>query len=454
MATPTASTIDLEKAAQVRFDTNALGTSSPFPSTGQQQHQHHNHHYTQRARQRLHHFFHPESGKRIHVASSPEEATKLRRQLEAQHEAHSCDVFISGSAEHLSALRSAQAHHEDRREALRTEHGEVYDSFAAVHDELNALAGELDRVATHGVSLTAHFDKFGYDAHIKTYDDESPSGSGTGTPRSSFSGTTRGGSEDGSSGVERGFATPLKLFKVPVVRQYFHKGVLWRSSGAEEVMSFELFVDLLYVGILQITGDAAAEHPTGEALVKFIVTFLLSWKIWNDMALMISYFETDDVVQRLSVLILLACLFGQTTNVTEAFEHTYATLIGFYVAARLFMALYLLMVALLVPMIRGIMYFYIITLLIGVAMWIGTIHIEYPSSLGLIFAALAFDTFGQGSYIIFMLVCEKSGPKAKAWFDRVFEFYPAINIEHRTERMNAFVSLVFGILPSYLIPTL
>lgn len=90
--------------------------------------------------------------------------------------------------------------------------------------------------------------------------------------------------------MKRGFATPLKLFKVPVVRRYFHKGVLWRSSGAEEVMPFELFVDLLCVGILHITGEAASEDPTGYTLLKFLVTFLLSWKIWNDMALIISWF--------------------------------------------------------------------------------------------------------------------------------------------------------------------
>lgn len=30
------------------------------------------------------------------------------------------------------------------------------------------------------------------------------------------------------------------------------------------------------------------------------------------------------------------------------------------------------------------------------------------------------------------------------WVDRVFEFYPAMNIEHKVERTNAFVTLVFG----------
>ena len=73
------------------------------------------------------------------------------------------------------------------------------------------------------------------------------------------------------------------------------------------------------------------------------------------MALIISWFETDDIVQRLSILFLLACLFGYTTNILEAFEETYATLIGFYITARLFMASYLLLVAFLVPMIRTVM---------------------------------------------------------------------------------------------------
>ena len=210
------------------------------------------------------------------------------------------------------------------------------------------MSNELDRVTSHGVALDAHFSKFGYDAHIRSYDsDDSPSGSGTTTPRSTRS--------EKQSSAERGYGTPLKLFKVPVVRQYFHKGTLWRGSGSEEVQSFELFVDLLYVGIIAINGDAASEHPDGFSLLKFVITFTLSWKIWNDMALIISWFETDDIVQRLSILFLLACLFGYTTNLMEAFEHTYATLIGFYITARLFMASYLLLVAVLVPMVRAVM---------------------------------------------------------------------------------------------------
>ncbi|KXT10484.1 hypothetical protein AC579_8880 [Pseudocercospora musae] len=274
-------------------------------------------HHTARLRERLRHFLHP-NGKRIHVAASPEEADQLKKRLGEIHQDHEFDVYISGTSEHLDALREAQSHHEDRRESLRMQHQEVYDRFADIHNELDALASELDRVTSHGVALEAHFNRFGYNSHVRSYDDESPSASGSVTPHSSMH-------EKQQSPCERGFATPLRLFKIPTLRQYFHHGILWRSAGSEEVQSFELFVDLLYAGILQINGDITSEDPTGLSLLHFVVTFILSYKIWNDMSLFISWFETDDVFQRVSILFLLACLFGYTTNIVSAFEESYAT---------------------------------------------------------------------------------------------------------------------------------
>jgi hypothetical protein len=76
------------------------------------------------------------------------------------------------------------------------------------------------------------------------------------------------------------------------------------------VASFELFLDLLYVGILAINGDHAAEDPTGYELLRFTITFIMSWKIWSDVALIISWFKTDDIIQRVSVLFIMACLLG------------------------------------------------------------------------------------------------------------------------------------------------
>jgi hypothetical protein len=194
----------------------------------------------------------------VHIADSPVEADNLHRQLSNQPTEEPFSIYISGSPEHISAVQESQSHHEARQAELRGRHGEVWEQFADVQGELDALSRELGRATDKGVSLEGHFGKFGYSARIRSYDDgegPSPGRSGTSSPRS-------------ARGVDE--AEPLKLFKVPVVRQYFHKGILWRASESEEVRSFELFVDLLYVGIIAINGDAAAEHPTGYSLLKFI----------------------------------------------------------------------------------------------------------------------------------------------------------------------------------------
>lgn len=95
---------------------------------------------------------------------------------------------------------------------------------------------------------------------------------------------------DWTAELQKGKA--LKFWRKPVVRQYFHKGLLWRASDTEEVGSYELFVDLLYVGIIAIVGDSAAEHPGGSALLKFAITFIIGWKMWADLTVVISWFGT------------------------------------------------------------------------------------------------------------------------------------------------------------------
>jgi hypothetical protein len=50
---------------------------------------------------------------------------------------------------------------------------EVYDHITNVNTNLAAIAEELHRVSTtQSVNLEAHFGRFGYDAHVRTYDDE------------------------------------------------------------------------------------------------------------------------------------------------------------------------------------------------------------------------------------------------------------------------------------------
>ena len=224
------------------------------------------------------------NGRRVHIAASPEEHVHLTRSLPHIEPDDNFDCVIHGSNEHLEAIRELHAHHEERQTHLRNTHGTVYDEFEHVKTELDSLANELHHLTDHGVSLDANFSKFGYDAHIRTRNPDSSA--------NSFS-------EDSSTNEKRDWAAErrkgqaLSLFTKPVMRQYWHKGLLWRASEVEEVASFELFVDLLYVGIIAVIGDTTAEDPTAFGLLRFAITFILGWKMWSDLTLLVSWFETN-----------------------------------------------------------------------------------------------------------------------------------------------------------------
>ena len=132
----------------------------------------------------------------------------------------------------------------------------------------------------------------------------------------------------------------MQFFKKPILRQYFHKRLLWRAQETTEVASYELFVDLFYVGIIAISGDGAADEATGKALLKFAVTFIMSWKFWGDISTAIAWFDADDIVRRFSVLFVLTCLLGLTTNMAASYDSTWTPLVAFYLAGRWYVVLY------------------------------------------------------------------------------------------------------------------
>lgn len=136
-----------------------------------------------------------------------------------------------------------------------------------------------------------------------------------------------------------------------------------------------------------------------------------------------------------------------TTNILSTFgeEHdTYTQLAGYYITARLFMCLWAALTGFWIPMIRSMMCTHIIHYLIGIAFWIASTQIEYPSKLGFVFTALVIDLCGSEVSIGIFWYGGSRNTRAAHWIRRIFEFYPAINIEHKVERVNAFVCLVIG----------
>ena len=128
----------------------------------------------------------------------------------------------------------------------------------------------------------------------------------------------------------------------------------------------------------------------------------------------------------------------------EAFGETYAQLVAFYLAARLFVGAYYGWVAYVLPMVRAMMISQLIVILIPSVIWIGSIYVDVPQRFVMIWVSLFLDLFGAVIVIFLVRGSYRISSRLAAWADRVFEFYPAANIEHKTERTNAFVTLIFG----------
>ena len=140
----------------------------------------------------------------------------------------------------------------------------------------------------------------------------------------------------------------------------------------------------------------------------------------------------------------MVCLCGYTFNMTSAFDSTWTMLVSFYLTQRLFAALYFVSISYLIPMIRGTMFVHTAMVLIGSALWIASCSVEYPARLGLIWTGIAFDLFSQVWIVVLMRISKNEETPLGKRLAKYFDFWPALNIEHKTERTNAFTTLVFG----------
>ena len=423
------------------MSTTPTATFDAASTLAPSQHQHrisfaHHHHSGSRIR----HFLHP-NGKKIHVAASPTDVETLRKTVSAIEKEGDFELVIHGSPEHVEALRDTHAHHEDRRMMLREKHGDLFDELEGVIRDMDSLSNELHAISEHAVQLDANFSKYGYSARLRTHNS---------SPDSSSANSLYGDLADEHGHrdweAERKNGRTMKFLVKPIVRQYYHKGLLWRAQESQEVAWYELFVDLLYVGIIAIAGDSAAEEATGHSLLRFAITFIMGWKIWADLSLVVNWFDADDIVRRISIIFTLACLLAFTTNIAESFNETWTPLVACYLTARFFSAVFFVAVAYMIPMVRATMIGQALITLIPAALWIGSIHVDSLSRRQpLIWIALVFDLFGMSLTLLFQRSMEKfPTARLRQWVRKNFEFYPGVNLEHRIDRSGAFFTLVLG----------
>ena len=103
----------------------------------------------------------------------------------------------------------------------------------------------------------------------------------------------------------------------PVLRQWLQNGKVYREAGERASSRFELFFDLLFVGIVHQISEGAAAEPTGIGFVKYVLTFTPAFSIWSDVRDMANQFANDDVTQRAYILWIILLLVGYSNNATS-----------------------------------------------------------------------------------------------------------------------------------------
>ncbi|KAK6084095.1 hypothetical protein SCUP234_03424 [Seiridium cupressi] len=378
------------------------------------------------------------NGRKILVAL-PEEAARLRDKYTHHADDSSAvqvKVVIHGSEEHHQHLRHLHSHHTAQRDAMRTKHGQDFGLWERTRNDLDEVGQQLESLSGRGAAetLSANFERFGYTSVLRPYDDDGKGGgaSGMATPK-------RHGDAQEAWRRPRGRAMRRAVF---LRGTGMMRGVDGASSCMRQGMDR---ANAQVIVMLDMNGESASEHPDGHRLLRFVIMFVMSWKIWSDVQQTISWFETDDILQRVQVLFLIACLLGTNTTPTFSEEYdTYVQLVSFYLAARLFQACYFGLTACLLPLIKGIMISHIIAIIIPSALWIASTHVEMPSRLGLVFVALANELLGPFVVMLLLRYSRTHDKPLATQIERLYEFFPAVNIEHKVERTDAFVSLVIG----------
>ncbi|KAF7343484.1 hypothetical protein MVEN_01781300 [Mycena venus] len=105
-----------------------------------------------------------------------------------------------------------------------------------------------------------------------------------------------------------------QFLKRPRLHQWLSAGKIYREAGEQQSSRFELFFDLLFVGMVHQISEAAAEEPTGIGFAKYVLTFVPAFGIWADIRDIANQFSNDDVTQRAYILWISVLLVGYSNN--------------------------------------------------------------------------------------------------------------------------------------------
>jgi low temperature requirement protein LtrA len=229
------------------------------------------------------------------------------------------------------------------------------------------------------------------------------------------------------------------FFRRPRALQYFRGNVLVRSEDERSSHRLELFFDLVFVGLIAVLAQEAVHEHNGYAIVRYVITYMGAWMIWNYMREVFNSFFVDDMPQRFLILVVMCCLVVYGNNATEV-EKAYAkgggareTAIGAYLVAGGIIMFTGVFYSVFVCQYRAQLRALAINWVVAMAIWIGAIFVSVKAAIAMVAVALALE---YGGWLYFF------SPAFKRLMN--LRYSSAVAIEHEVERFNDFVTLVHG----------
>lgn len=221
----------------------------------------------------------------------------------------------------------------------------------------------------------------------------------------------------------------------PHALNYFKDGVLYRTKGERSSSKTELFLDLMYVGIIANLAGDAVEHAGWGALLKYILLFMAVWTIWCDIKDFTNYYYNEDLSQKtyiLWILILLTIFCNNQTDLLEDRSGAEFVIIP-YILCRASLAISLFIYTIWIPEHRVQQRIYSASLVVTCCLWIIVIFLNTRGKIGL-------------SIVLFVLEQATFAVCFHPWIKKKLKLTTstALNIEHEVERFSTFFTIAIG----------
>lgn len=227
-------------------------------------------------------------------------------------------------------------------------------------------------------------------------------------------------------------------FTEPYALNYFHNGTLYRTKHERASGTFELFIDLVYVGVAANLASNAVEEHSWTSAAKYILLFGPAWQIWASLKEFMNYYFNDDLLQRVFVIWELALLLVFVNNcqgIDQVENHSAwrAVIISYSVSGFSFAAM-LSFYSLYIKEHQFQMRVYSVMILVTSGCWYFVFLIPSLGYRGVF--ALVWLILEQVVY------CLSVHPWVKGKLK--LEYSTALNIEHEDERFRSFFVIAIG----------